>query len=76
MSSRSIIAWLARLDQGWLLGWRDICRSSDERTVIHGIPRQQLVISSFSPPPMKGLPSLAILIRLDYAPAKDGWNNA
>ena len=21
-------------DHGWLLGWRDICRSTDERTVI------------------------------------------
>lgn len=24
-------------DKGWLLGWRDICRSTDERTVIAGI---------------------------------------
>ncbi len=29
-----------RWDRGWLLGWRDICRSTDERTVIAGtIPR-------------------------------------
>lgn len=27
-------------DRGWLLGWRDICRSTDERTVICGaLPR-------------------------------------
>src|SRR5690606_11455285 len=24
-------------DRGWLLGWRDICRSTDERTAISGI---------------------------------------
>jgi len=24
-------------DRGWLLGWRDICRSTDERTVIAGV---------------------------------------
>jgi hypothetical protein len=24
-------------DHGWLMGWRDICRSSDERTVICGV---------------------------------------
>jgi hypothetical protein len=24
-------------DKGWLLGWRDICRSSDERTLIPGV---------------------------------------
>ncbi len=24
-------------DRGWLLGWRDICRSTDERTVISGV---------------------------------------
>jgi len=24
-------------DRGWLLGWRDICRSTDERTVICGV---------------------------------------
>ena len=29
-----------RWDRGWLLGWRDICRGTDERTVIAGfIPR-------------------------------------
>ena len=27
-------------DRGWLLGWRDICRSTDERTMICGaVPR-------------------------------------
>ncbi|MGV9533963.1 Eco57I restriction-modification methylase domain-containing protein [Streptosporangium sandarakinum] len=26
-----------RWDKGWLLGWRDICRSSDTRTVISGV---------------------------------------
>ncbi len=25
---------VGRWDRGWLLGWRDICRSTDERTVI------------------------------------------
>ncbi|MGH3193680.1 MAG: Eco57I restriction-modification methylase domain-containing protein, partial [Streptosporangiaceae bacterium] len=24
-------------DRGWLLGWRDVCRSTDERTVICGV---------------------------------------
>ena len=24
-------------EHGWLLGWRDICRSTDERTVICGV---------------------------------------
>ena len=24
-------------NRGWLLGWRDICRSTDERTVIAGV---------------------------------------
>ncbi|MHB8870190.1 MAG: Eco57I restriction-modification methylase domain-containing protein, partial [Thermoleophilia bacterium] len=29
-----------RWERGWLLGWRDICRSTDERTVIAGlVPR-------------------------------------
>lgn len=28
-----ILAW----DRGWLMGWRDICRSTDERTVIAGV---------------------------------------
>ena len=33
---KSIAEHLARRgwDKGWLLGWRDICRSTDERTVI------------------------------------------
>ena len=26
-----------RWERGWLLGWRDICRSTDERTVIAGV---------------------------------------
>jgi hypothetical protein len=26
-----------RWEHGWLLGWRDICRSTDERTVIYGV---------------------------------------
>jgi hypothetical protein len=30
-------------DHGWLLGWRDICRSTDERTVICGtLPRSAI----------------------------------
>ena len=30
-----------RWDRGWLLGWRDICRNTDERTVIASVvPRR------------------------------------
>ncbi len=41
VDEREVEAKLAgRWDRGWLLGWRDICRSTDERTVIAGaIPR-------------------------------------
>jgi hypothetical protein len=35
---REVAARLAgRWDRGWLLGWRDICRNTDERTVIASV---------------------------------------
>ncbi|SIT43501.1 putative type II DNA modification enzyme [Paraburkholderia ribeironis] len=33
-------AWMDRRSPKWLMGWRDICRSTDERTVIASIVRR------------------------------------
>jgi hypothetical protein len=47
-----------RWDRGWLLGWRDICRSTDQRTVIASlIPRAAMGC----PPPIRPVISRSAL---------------
>lgn len=69
---------LARLrdhwDRGWLLGWRDICRSFDERTVIASIiPRAasgdtfMLAMPAVDPPLIACLYGNLCSFALDYA---------
>jgi hypothetical protein len=68
----------ARLDQrwhrGWLLGWRDICRSTDRRTVIASVmPRTgvghttPLLLSTLRPPLVACLYASLCSLVLDYA---------
>jgi hypothetical protein len=61
-------------DRGWLLGWRDIARSTDERTVIAGVlPRSAvghtmpLLASSASPSTIAGLTAALSSLALDYS---------
>lgn len=59
--------------QGWLMGWRDICRSTDERTVIYSIlPRvgvghtNPLVLFSEQPPQWAAALANLCSLTLDY----------
>jgi hypothetical protein len=63
-----------RWSRGWLLGWRDICRSTDERTVIASvIPRAAvgdkflLMMSVSEPPLIACLYGSLCSFALDYA---------
>ncbi|MBK8445253.1 MAG: hypothetical protein IPL41_00585 [Micropruina sp.] len=54
-----------RWDRDWLLGWRDICRSTDERTMIatidgEGASPEGGTLLSFPEPPPVAIPLLAI----------------
>lgn len=52
-----------RWDRGWLLGWRDICRSTDERTVIaSAIPRVGAADTFLLVLPAAAPPTLACLL--------------
>lgn len=61
-------------DRGWLLGWRDICRATDQRTVIASlIPRAAvgdtflLMMPSAAPPLVASLYACLCSFALDYA---------
>ncbi|MHB1430532.1 MAG: Eco57I restriction-modification methylase domain-containing protein [Streptosporangiaceae bacterium] len=60
-----------RWDRGWLLGWRDICRSTDERTVISAaIPRAAVgdkYLLAFTPHDASLLQANLSSFTLDYA---------
>jgi hypothetical protein len=63
-----------RWERGWLLGWRDICRATDERTVIASlIPRAAvghqlpLMMPSAAPPLVACLYACLSSFALDYA---------
>lgn len=61
-----------RWDRGWLLGWRDICRSTDFRTVIGGVIRRTAVNDKFllmlpEEQPAGGLLANLAALAFDYA---------